>query len=436
MKKITVIGLGYVGLSLSVFLGTKADVIGIDSNNEKIKSLRKGIPYFYEHDLDYYLKKSIKNGLLLSQEITRDVLDRDFIFITVGTPINDKGTIDLTNIKKVTQTIAENIKHLKTRPSIIIKSTVIPGTTLGIVKPILEKNGLREGINFDLLTNPEFLKEGSAIHDTVCPHVTVIGGSSSIAIKRLASFYSSIYPKKHKIIQTNNVTAETIKYAANSFLAARISLINSLANICQRLPGTNVDKVAEVIGMDPRIGTQFLKAGPGYGGSCFPKDLQALISFANSIGYKPILLDAIKTTNTSQVFAVMDLIKKGLGSSHGKRITILGLSFKENTDDVRESVSINLIKLLLKQRCKISVHDPKAIENTRSIFGKKITYHNTIKEAVRNSDCVIIMTPWGEYAKLDEKDFQTMKHRIIIDTRRIIKTDDRKINYIGLGIGT
>ena len=203
----------------------------------------------------------------------------------------------------------------------------------------------------------------------------------------MVSFYSSIYPKNHKIIQTNNVTAEAIKYAANSFLAARISLINSLANICQRLPGTNVDKVAEVIGLDPRIGTQFLKAGPGYGGSCFPKDLQALISFANSIGYEPVLLDAIKSTNTNQVFVVMDLIRTSLGRLQGKKITILGLSFKENTDDIRESVSINLIKLLLEQKCKITVHDPRAIDNTRSIFGSKITYHCSVRDSLKDSDC-------------------------------------------------
>jgi len=436
VKKITVIGLGYVGLSLSVFLGTKANVIGVDSNSKKIESLRRGIPYFYEQGLDNYLKKAIKNGLEFDQKITEKILDRDFIFITVGTPISDNGTIDLNNIKKVAQTIAGKIKHGKTRPSIIIKSTVIPGTTLDVVKPILEKKGLKEGRDFELLTNPEFLKEGSAIRDTVFPHVTVIGGSSHNAIKKLADFYSSIYSKKHKIIQTNNITAETIKYAANSFLAARISLINSLANICQRLSGTNVDEIAEVIGMDPRIGKQFLKAGPGYGGSCFPKDLQALISFANNIGYNPVLLDAIRSTNTNQVFAVMDLIKANLGKLQGKKITVLGLSFKENTDDIRESVSINLIKSLLKQKCRISVHDPRAIENTRSIFKDRIKYQNSAIEGLKDADCVIIMTPWEEYKKLAEEDFLIMKRPLIIDTRRIVKIKDKKINYIGLGIGT
>jgi len=434
--KITVIGLGYVGLSLSVFLGTKANVIGIDSSSEKIKSLRKGIPYFYEKDLELYLRRSMEKGLIFSQEITKESLDRDFIFITVGTPIDDKGKIDLSNIKKVVQTIAKNLKNVKTCPSVIVKSTVIPGTTLDVIKPILEKNDLKEKVHFDLLTNPEFLKEGSAIQDTVYPHVTVIGGSSSNAIKKLARFYASVYPKDHKIIQTNNVTAEAIKYAANSFLAARISLINSLANICQRLPGTNVDKVAEVIGMDPRIGTQFLNAGPGYGGSCFPKDLQALISFANSIGYDPVLLDAIKSTNSDQVFAVMNLIKTGLDRIYGKRITILGLSFKENTDDIRESVSIKLIRLLLKQKCKIVVHDPKAIENARNIFGDKISYHETAKDALKDSECAVVMTPWEEYKKLTKKDFQIMRHPLIIDTRRIVRVNDEKINYIGLGVGT
>ena len=233
----------------------------------------------------------------------------------------------------------------KNKPSIIVKSTVIPGTTIEVVKPILEKNNLKESIDFDLLTNPEFLKEGSAMQDTILPHSIVIGGTNIEAIKKLTNLYKSVYKKKQKIVETNNVTAEMIKYANNAFLATKISFINSIANICQKLPGTNIDKVAEIIGMDPRIGGQFLKAGPGYGGSCFPKDLQALISFSNSVGYKPELLTAVHNTNNNQIKIIMDLITKNISILKNAKIGILGLAFKENTDDIRESVSVNLITL-------------------------------------------------------------------------------------------
>ena len=435
MSKVTIIGLGYVGLSLAAFLGTKVPVIGVDSNIDKIRSLKKGSSYFYEPKLEYYLKKSINNRLSLEHNITDKALSSDFIFVTVGTPINEKNKIDLKNIKDVIQTISENLSNVKKHPSIIIKSTVIPGTTDQVIKPILEKYDLKESIDFDLLTNPEFLKEGSAMNDTIFPHVIVIGGSNKKTIKKLINFYDYIYPKKQNVIQTNVITAEVIKYANNSFLATKLSFINSIANICQKLPGTNVDKIAQVIGMDPRIGNQFLKAGPGYGGSCFPKDLQALISFANSVGYNPILLDAVKNTNSNQMLTVMNLIKNSMGKLEGKKISILGLAFKENTDDIRESTSINLINSLLKQKCKIFVHDPKALKNTYAVFKDQIRYTDQIKNNLKDSDCAIIMTPWEEYKKLTEKDFLKMKEALIIDTRRILKIDSKKIRHVSLGVG-
>jgi len=434
-KKITIIGLGYVGLSLAAFLGNYVKVIGIDSNKEKLRIIKKGESYFHEPKINYYLKKAIKNGTTFTDKITSEIASSDFVFITVGTPIGKNGKIDLSNIKSVSKSIAKNMINLKNNPSIIIKSTVIPGTTMEVVKPILEKNNLKESINFDLLTNPEFLKEGSAMQDTILPHSIVIGGTNDKAIKKLIDLYKSVYRKKQKMVETNNITAEMIKYANNAFLATKISFINSIANICQKLPGTNVDKIAEIIGMDPRIGTQFLKAGPGYGGSCFPKDVEALINFSNDIGYNPILLDAVKNTNTHQVNTVMNLVKNNLQKLKEKKITILGLAFKENTDDIRESRSIKLINLLLKHNCNIVAHDPKAIENTQSLFKNKITYENSIKNAIINSDCIIIMTAWEDYKKLKEKDFLTMRNPMIIDTRRILNIKNKKIKYIGLGIG-
>lgn len=434
-RKISIVGMGYVGLSLAAFLGNNVRVIGIDSNREKIRILEKGTSYFYEPKISYYLKRAIKNGLTFTDQITKEVVSSDFVFITVGTPIDKYGKIDLSNIKSVSTSIAKNMTDLKNNPSIIIKSTVIPGTAMHVVKPILEKNNLKESVDFDLLTNPEFLREGSAMQDTISPHAIVIGGSNNVSIKKLTSLYKAMYGKKPKIVETNNITAEVIKYANNAFLATKISFINSIANICQKLPGTNVDKVAEIIGMDPRIGKQFLKAGPGYGGSCFPKDVQALINFTNSIGYESILLNAVKNTNTLQVNTVMNLIKQNLKNFKGKKISILGLSFKEDTDDIRESVSVKLIDLLLKHGCNVFVHDPKAMDNMQLVFKDKIVYTNSLKDILVDSDCAVIMTPWQDYKKIKEKNFLTMRNPIIIDTRRILHVANEKISYIGLGIG-
>jgi UDPglucose 6-dehydrogenase len=434
-RKIAIIGMGYVGLSLAAFLGNKVKVLGIDSNKEKIRTLEKGESYFYEPKISYYLKKAIKNGLTFTNQITNEVVSSDFVFITVGTPIDKYGKIDLSNIKSVSTSIAKNMTDLKNNPSIIIKSTVIPGTTMHVVKPILEKNNLKESVDFDLLTNPEFLREGSAMQDTISPHAIVIGGSNNVSIKKLMNLYKITYRKKQNIVETNNITAEVIKYANNAFLATKISFINSIANICQKLPGTNIDKVAEIIGMDPRIGKEFLKAGPGYGGSCFPKDVQALINFANEIGHKSILLNAVKHTNTLQVNTVIDLIKQKLKNLKGKKISILGLSFKEDTDDIRESVSVRLVDLLLRYDCNVFVHDPKAMDNMKSVFKDRITYTDSLKNILADSDCAVIMTPWQDYKTIKEKDLLTMRNSIIIDTRRILHIDNKKISYIGLGIG-
>ena len=434
-RKIAIIGLGYVGLSLAAFLGNQVQVIGVDSNKEKIRTLEKGTSYFYEPKISYYLKRAIKNGLTFTDQITKEVVSSDFVFITVGTPIDKYGKIDLSNIKSVSTSIAKNMTNLQNNPSIIIKSTVIPGTTMHVVKPILEKNNLKESIDFGLLTNPEFLREGSAMQDTISPHAIIIGGSNNTSINKLTNLYKATYRKKPNIVKTNNITSEVIKYANNAFLATKISFINSIANICQKIPGTDVDDIAKVMGMDPRISGLFLKAGPGYGGSCFPKDVQALISFSKSIGYNPELLEAVQDNNYKQVRSISDILEKQLGNLKDRKIGLLGLSFKENTDDVRESVSIRLIEHLLDKKSKIIVHDPKAISNTKEIFLKKITYCEKLEDIFKLSDCAVLMTPWDDYKKISSKLIKRLQSKLFIDTRRILKLHDKEIIFISLGIG-
>lgn len=436
--KIAIVGLGFVGLSFASVLGAKGySVIGIDSDTKKISKIRSGKAPFYEPKLNDVLNKALKKSLKIYTDLNSVTNQCDIIFITVGTPQTRDGDIDLEMVKSVIEKIGIGLLKTKNKPTIVIKSTIVPGTTKGLVKLILEKKSKKiAGKKFGIITNPEFLREGKAIDDTLNPHLVVIGGEDDISIRKVKKFYKALYGQKVPLIITNYETAEMIKYANNSFLATKISFINQIANICQLVPETNVERVAKAIGMDPRIGSLFLKAGPGYGGSCLPKDLRSLITFASKKGINPLLLKAVQRTNAAQLNQIIALIESALVNIGGKKITILGLSFKEDSDDIRESVSIKMIKYLLKKNVRITVHDPKAIENTRVIFGNKIRYANSIKDALRNSQCVVIMTPWYQYSRLTNNDFKVMKKRIVVDTRRLLLNHKLNVRYHAVGIGS
>ena len=434
--KVGIIGLGFVGLSLAVFLSSKnVKVTGIDTDTTKIQTIQKGIPPFYEPTLQHYLKKAIKTGLKLKTKISSDVFSNDLIFLTVGTPINKHGEINLDYIKSAVISLNKKLQFAKKIPTIIVKSTVVPGTTIQIIKPLLERNSFQESIDFNLLTNPEFLRESSAIKDTRNPHVVIVGGNDTKSRKKLVEFYKKIYPKNQDYVETNTTTAEMIKYANNAFLATKITFINSMANICQKIPDTNVDDIAKVMGMDPRISHLFLNAGPGFGGSCFPKDLQALIAYSKNIGYSPKLLETVQNCNNQQVDSIIKLLKKNVKNLHNKKIGILGLAFKENTNDIRESVSINLIKKLLQEKCIVNVHDPKALKNIKKIFKNKLEYFDEYKQIFHNSDCAILMTPWEEYTKINSKLIKKLKLKLFIDTRRVLSFNNDEIKFLSLGIG-
>ena len=285
-----------------------------------------------------------------------------------------------------------------------------------------------------MISNPEFLQESSAIKNTKLPHVVVLGGYETKYMKKAKNFFSELHPKV-PIIITNHQTAEMIKYANNSFLATKISFINQLSNICQKVSGANIDDIAKTIGLDPRIGKLFLNAGPGYGGSCLPKDMKALINFADDIGIKPTFLNEVEKTNQKQITNIIYLIEKKIGSINKKRITVLGTSFKPETDDIRDSMSIKLIKKLLEKGAKVTVHDPKAIENTKKIFSDKIEYGKSIIESLTKSQCVIIMTQWKEYSKITNNTIRKMDKRIIIDSRRILAEKNIGADYEAIGIG-
>ncbi|WP_428325011.1 UDP-glucose dehydrogenase family protein [Nitrosopumilus sp.] len=433
--KIGIVGLGFVGLSLTSVLASKGyDVVGIDTDKEKCKKINDFKIPFFEPDLE----KTLKNGFRKKLTITDNFIslkDCDIIFITVGTPQKSNGEIQLSMIKNATQEIGKIIKNSKKTPIIFLKSTVIPGVAQNTVSRILEKfSGKKAGREFGLVSNPEFLQETTAIRDTKFPHVVILGGNRTKFMDKAKKFLSKLHPGV-PIIVTNHQTAEIIKYANNSFLATKISFINQLSNICQNIPGANVDDVASAIGLDPRIGKLFLNAGPGYGGSCLPKDVKAIMNFSSKAGVSPTFLSAVEKINQQQIENILKIIKNTCGSIKNKKITVLGLAFKPHTDDIRDSISLKIIKELLKNQAKITVHDPMAIENTRTKFKDKITYENSISLALKDSNCCIIMTAWPEYSKIQNKILKNMKNKIVIDSRRILKNSKLDCTYIALGIG-
>ena len=433
--KIAVIGLGFVGLTLSSVLASRGiTTIGIDSDRKKCSKIAKGIPTFFEPNLEKTLKKALKKKLIITNKLY-SINNCDFIFITVGTPEKKNGEIDLSFIKEVVRSVGKLISKNKKKPIILIKSTVIPGTMKNVVLPILERNSKKKaGKDFGLISNPEFLQESRAIHDTIKPHVVVLGGYRTKFMRKTEKFFSRFNPNV-PIIITNHQTAEMIKYAHNSFLATKISFINQIANICQGIPDTNIDDVANTIGLDPRIGNLFLNAGPGYGGSCLPKDIKAIINLSSKLGVNPTLLTAVEKINKQQISHIVTLVKQNIGKINGKKLTILGVAFKPGTDDIRNSVSIDLVKRLLKLGAKITIHDPKALENARKIFHDNTKYVKSVPSALKDCQCAIIMTQWKDYEKINNKTIKQMAKKFIIDTRRVLYNKNLDAKYYAIGLG-
>ena len=433
--KIAIIGLGFVGLTFASVLASKGfKVIGIATDIKKSRQIADGIPPFYEDDLEKTLKIGLKKNLAITNNFS-SIIDCDVIFITVGTPQKKDGSIELAMIKRAVTVIGKTISKTRKNPIILVKSTVTPGTMQHVICPILEKqSGKKAGKDFGLISNPEFLQESSAIKDTKFPHVIVLGGYQTKFMSKMKKIFANLHPKI-PIIITNHQTAEMIKYANNSFLATKISFINQLANICQNTPGANIDDIAKTIGLDPRIGSLFLNAGPGYGGSCLPKDMKALINFANKAGIKPKLLDAVEQINLKQLEQIMIMLEEKLGTLRSKRITILGTAFKPNTDDIRDSVGIELIKKLLKKRATVTIYDPKSMNNTMKVFGDKIFYAKSLPSSLNNSECLIIMTQWKQFEILNNKLIKSMKRKLVVDCRRILSKKILDADYYAIGIG-
>lgn len=435
--RVSVIGLGFVGLSIALVNSKKGfTTIGVDVNKEKIRNLKKGIPDFFEPGIENYLDYCLKSNLIkFTTNLEETLFNTDLTFVCVGTPPKNDGTIDLKYIKNAIRNIHKILKSKKKYHLLVIKSTVFPQTTKDVVLPVFS-DLLKKGL-VDVVMNPEFLREGYAIKDILEPHLIVIGGNSKHGGQILEKYYRNFYGKLPEIIHCDPTTAELIKYANNAFLATKISFINSIANICQNLPGVDVNVISKAIGKDRRIGPLFLNAGPGFGGSCLPKDLSALINFSKRYDNTDMLFSAVEKVNKTQPIKVLNLIKKINLLKPSKTISVLGLAFKKDTDDIRAATSIEIVKKLIKNKLIVKVHDPKAMDNFKKIFGNKIIYCQTVDECIKNSDCCLILTEWDSYKKLSPQKFKKlMKKPNIIDARRILDPKKfSKLNLQAIGLG-
>jgi UDPglucose 6-dehydrogenase len=440
--RVVIVGLGYVGLTMAVCLtdiGVKT--IGVDIDDRKIDLIRKGKSPIYEPHLEEMLRKAQNSGGL---QVTKDLFsaleDSNIIFIAVGTPNNADGTTNLAQLKFTIRQLGETIGKIRKYHLIVIRSTIPPGTSENIIKPDLESiSGKYCGRDFGLCVNPEFLSEGSAVQNMLNPYRIIIGEYNKESGEILENFYKKVkFNNLPRIIRTSMSNAELIKYVNNAFLATKISFINSIANLCEKIPRSDVEVIGKAIGLDPRISPLFLRAGLGWGGSCLPKDLEAIYNFSKKLGLDPLIFDSVIQINNLQPLRLVKKVKELLEDIKGKRIAILGLSFKPNTDDVRGAVSINIINELLKENVKICVYDPVAIKNTRKFFGKKIYYANSVKDCIKKTDCCIIVTEWNEFKKLKPCDFKTcMRRPLIMDGRRLYDPQDfsKELEYYTIGLG-
>ena len=445
MKKqsISVLGIGYVGLCTAVGFASKGYAVTASTHDaEKAAKINNGIPPFHEPNLQKLLKETVQNGRLkcLINQTEKAVLETDLTFNAVGTPSRPDGSIDLQFIEKSTYETGKALKQKNTYHVVVIKSTVVPGTTQDLVKPILEKESKKKcGSGFGLCMNPEFLRQGSAFKDTMYTDRIVIGEYDKKSGDSLENLYKGSYGKNTPpIIRTTLATAELIKYASNSLLATKISFINTMANLCERIPSADVKIVATAMGLDKRIGPLFLNAGLGYGGSCFPKDVKALIAHSKNLGYRLELLEAVESVNKAQPLKAIKFCKDLLGNLKGKRVAILGLAFKADTDDMREARAIPIINQLLKEGANVTAYDPVAVPTAKAIFKNKIQYATSTIECLQNADCCILVTEWDEFTKLKPEDFtKNMKHPVLIDGRRIYDPEEfsRKMKFTAIGLG-
>ncbi len=426
MHRVAFIGLGYVGLTTAVCFASKGiDVVGYDVDRNKVQKLKDGRLPIYEPGLQELFRSS--KNLKFTEDPAEAIESSDVVFITVGTPSNDYGSIDLSYVKDASSTIGRYLKEYKV---VVVKSTVVPGTTSGLVRREIEASSGRKCCeDFGLVMNPEFLREGMAVYDTFHPDRIIIGEMDARSGDVLLELYRNFYQELPPVIRTTPENAELIKYANNAFLALKVTFANMMARLCMEIPGADVDVVMKGIGLDKRIGPDFLYAGMAWGGSCFPKDLKALVSFAREKGINLDLIESALEINRRGPVEVADILEKELNGLEGKVVAVLGVAFKPNTDDTRESPAVYLMEELIKRKAQVVACDPAATM-------KNLIVKRSVNECLEKADAAVLVTEWDDYKKLRPKEFLKLKHKLVIDTRRVYDPKDfRKmgIRLIQLG---
>lgn len=422
--KIVIVGTGYVGLVTGVCLAEKKHkVVCMDIDEKKIEYMKKGKSPIYEPELEKLMIKNYKNKRLdFSIDYKKEYKDADIIMIAVGTPEKIDGSANLDFVYEVAKQIS---KYVKNDCIVVIKSTVPIGTNDKIEKYI--NDNLESNVKIEVVSNPEFLSQGTAIEDTLNATRIIIGIESERAKKVMEQLYKDF---NSPIIFMNRKSSEMVKYASNDFLALKISYINDIANLCE-VVGANIDDVTKGMSYDERIGNKFLNAGCGYGGSCFPKDTKALHYLATQGGYNLKSIEATIAINKKQKIILIEKARKKFKSFKGKKIAILGLAFKPNTDDLREAPSIDNIEILLDEGAKIKVYDPKAMENLRKIYPSELEYSNSPQQAIKDTDICFIFTEWQEIKEVKPNEYKKlMKNAIVYDGRNIYDLKEMKENEI------
>ncbi|MED5247691.1 MAG: UDP-glucose/GDP-mannose dehydrogenase family protein [Candidatus Neomarinimicrobiota bacterium] len=432
MKKITIIGTGYVGLVSGAGLAEFGhEVACLDIDENKINNLNSGKIPIYEPGLENLVRKNVQDKrLAFSSDIEKNIIESNIIFIAVGTPQDENGKADLKAVKSVVDLVANNLNNYKI---ICTKSTVPVGTGKWIESLI---KSINPNLEFDYVSNPEFLREGAAVNDFLSPDRVIIGGRTEKAFNEMKEVYRPLYINETPILNTSIETAEMIKYASNSFLALKISYINEIANLCEEV-GADVHQVAKAMGQDGRISSKFLHPGPGFGGSCFPKDIEALYALGKEKNIELNTIDATIKTNKNQKKRILNKLLRVLNNQvTGKKIAVLGLSFKPNTDDIRESPSLYIISELIELGAVVDAYDPVAIENFKSMH-QNINYSGTWKECVKDADACIVLTEWNEFRGMDLNELKSLlKTPILIDAKNIFsieKLKSLKFNYDNVG---
>ena len=427
--KIAIVGTGYVGLVTGTcFAEIGVNVICVDTNSEKIESLKKGVIPIYENGLEEMVSRNVKAGRLQFTTSLESCLNEvEVVFSAVGTPPDEDGSADLSYVLEVARTIGRNMQKYVL---VVTKSTVPVGTARKVratIQEELDKRGMN--IDFDVASNPEFLKEGNAINDFMSPDRVVVGVESERAKKIMSKLYKPFLLNNFRVIFMDIPSAEMTKYAANSMLATRISFMNDIANLCERV-GADVNMVRKGIGSDSRIGNKFLYPGCGYGGSCFPKDVKALIKTAEQNGYSMQVLEAVEKVNGLQKEILFNKLDKHYnGELKGKTVAIWGLAFKPETDDMREATALITIQQLIEAGCRIKVFDPVAMDECRRRIGERVTYATDMYDAVLDADALLLLTEWKQF-RLPSWGViaKSMKTPLVIDGRNIYDAEEMRVH--------